>query len=103
MEWVVPELKGVGLGRVGTVGADVVIPATVVGLVDEAEAAWYAAQPTPPTDSSLCRSGIVKPALSAIRMMADQAKMVEWSVRLLVYQTEIAVVADLVVSIAAAD
>lgn len=102
MEWVVPELNEVEVGRVDTVGADVVIPATVVGLVDEAEAAWYA-QPTQPTDSSLCRSGFVKPALSAIRMIPDQAKMVEWSVRSLVYRTEITVVADLVVSIAAAD
>jgi hypothetical protein len=103
VEWVVPELDEVEVGRVGTVGAGVVVPAPVVGLVDEAEAAWYAAQPTPLTDSSLCRSGFVKPASSAIRMMPDQAKVVEWYVRLLVYRTEMIVGADLVLSIAAAE
>lgn len=38
MEWVVPELDEFEVGRVGTLEAGVVIPATVVGLVDEAEA-----------------------------------------------------------------
>jgi len=38
VEWVVPELDEFEVGRVGTLEAGVVIPATVVGLVDEAEA-----------------------------------------------------------------
>jgi hypothetical protein len=36
-------------------------------------------------------------------MIPEQAKVVEWSVRLLVYRTELIVAADLVVSIAAAE
>jgi len=38
VEWVVRELDEVEVGRVGTAEAGVVIPATVVGLVDEVEA-----------------------------------------------------------------
>jgi len=36
-------------------------------------------------------------------MLTDRSKVVEWSVRSLAYQTEMIVVADLVMSIAAAE
>jgi hypothetical protein len=71
VEWVVPALDAVEVGRIGTVGAGAVAP--VVGLVDEAEAAEYAAEPIPPADSSSCRVVSLKPALGAIRMIFGRA------------------------------
>lgn len=63
--------------RVGTGRRGAVIPARVAILVDEVEAAEYAAQPTPLIGSNSCRIGSARPVSGPIRMTLARTQVVE--------------------------
>ena len=73
----VAALHELDVERVGTGRKGVVVPAPVAILVDGAEAAEYAAQPTPLIGSNPCRIGSARPVSGLIRMTLARAQVVE--------------------------